>query len=237
MLMASLPPTIYRSAAPAVMIAPFARVTVKAADSTTVDDFVAALTGWTGQGSDHTADWAQFAVQHRLVSHDNKPFCSPDYAYASTHRWVALAVEAPREVHIYVGLCVSDERVPDTPSVAEKVGELISILAARPLARGKTRIKTEVSGAMYNRGALSGRTFRAPRALLPVLLDAETFKEGTPLFIASFGALLSSKPAVEIGWRTYILTLGITLLAYVLLAAIRWRSQEKGSWISVEWPE
>jgi len=235
--MSGLPPTIYRSAAPAVVIAPFARVTVKAKDATTVDDYVSTLTAWTGTGADHTADWAWFATQHRLVSHDDKPFCSPDYAFASNHRWIAIAVESLREVHIYAGLCVADAHVPETLSVAEKVAELISSLAARPLVRGKARIRIEVSGAMYNRGADCGRVFRMPRSLVSIISNADTLKEGSPLFIASFGALLSSKPAAELDWRTYLVTLGITFLAYLLLTAIRWRSQEKGSWVPEEWPE
>lgn len=167
--MSTLPPTIYRSAAPAVAIAPFARVTVKAGDGMSVEDFASALTGWTGKGAELTADWTRFAVEHRLVSHDDKPFCSPDFAFASNHRWVAVAVEAPREVHIYAGLCVSDANVPETESVAEKVAELITFVAARPLIRGKAKIRIKVSGSMYIRGANCGRMFRVPRPLYAIV--------------------------------------------------------------------
>lgn len=235
----AIPPTIQRQAAPPVRIAPYALVSVHAAPGASVAELRPFLEGWTGQGSECTSTWAAFAAQHRLVAQDDQPFCAPDFAFSGGHRWVAVAVEAPTELHVYAGLCAGQSAtVPDINTVAARTAELIELFDRHRLKRGWRRVRVDVHGSMFIRGGLSGHEYRPPKSYLEIGREPATLKEAIPLFAASYGGLFSSRMAQEIPLSSYFIALGVGVAAYLILAWMRWTGEtNEARWISRGWPE
>ncbi|HEU0013946.1 MAG TPA: hypothetical protein VFQ45_09700, partial [Longimicrobium sp.] len=164
-----LPPTIQRHSSPPVPIAPYALITLRLTPSGEIEDVRALLESWTGVGSERTDAWAAFACDNRLVTHDDQPFCDPDFALSGKHRWVAVAVEAPTEMHLYAGLCGGvDGALPEIAAVAERAADLILVLHHRPLRRGSEKIRVRVHGTMYIRGASSGHHYHPRKSYLEI---------------------------------------------------------------------
>jgi hypothetical protein len=235
----AIPPTIQRQASPRVRISPYALVSVHATPGATVVELRPFLERWTGAGEECTSAWEEFAQAHRLVAQDDQPFCAPDFAFASPHRWVAVAVEAPTELHVYAGLCAGHSAaLPDINAVAERAAELIKMFDRDRPRRSGQQIRAKVHGSMFIRGALSGHEYHPAKSYLEIAREPATLKEAIPLFAASYGGLFSSRLAQDIPLSSYFITLGIGVAAYLILGWMRWTGEtNEARWISRRWPD
>lgn len=199
------------------------------------------MRSWAGdQGKDCTGDWEEFAREQRVARPDGRSRWLPSYAWTGEHRWVACVREAGREHHLYAGVRVTDDVLPEPRAVAEKATDLFDRIDGMTIKRDGRKVKVNVAGQLHVRGAESGRFLCAKRLWHEVARDRKTLGEGTALAVAALGAGISTNSFTTLAaaGRSLGIVAVVLVIAYGILTTIKWLETEpEQRWEAREWPK
>lgn len=221
-------------------IAPYVLISVRSSGDLHPEDLAPTMRSWAGdQGTECTQNWADFARTSSLADSDGRPLWEPVYAWQGTHRWVACVREAGREHHLYAGVTVANDGLPEVRAVAKKAVDLFDRVEGLRLKRDGRKIRTTPDGQLHVRGAETGRFITPTLGWWAVARSRKTLREATALGVAALGASVGTSPPTSLlAALRQLLIVGITLLlAYIVLTTLKWVEQDPADrWEIREWP-